>query len=217
MPSQSSRGPAPATRPVSCRDRIGADTLSRVVMKEPASTQIERLPVEVPYGLEVSDRVVAESSSARARPREGSRETCFGWATGSPAPGRTPTCCRKGRHVEGVPILEHVVDGACRSCARRWGAPWPCRASSPAASHALASAASREQDGRFGEGPLQMGVADLVAAEALASCRPTRGAAHQPGVGEELADLGEAADVVDLVEQDQARILPMPGTERSSW
>src|SRR5262249_16790603 len=52
---------------------------------------------------------------------------------------------------------------------------------------------------------------DLVAAAALPLAGRLVAAADQPGVGEELADRGEAADVVDLVEQDQGQDLADAG------
>ena len=56
-------------------------------------------------------------------------------------------------------------------------------------------AAPQHQAGGFREGPLQMGVADLLAAGALTSCRPIRAAQRTSrAVRQEVADLGEAAD-----------------------
>jgi hypothetical protein len=62
---------------------------------------------------------------------------------------------------------------------------------------------TEKQDGRLREGPLEVGVADLAAprAEALAGRR--LGAGDQPRVGGEVLDAGEAADVVDLIEDGQ--------------
>lgn len=48
------------------------------------------------------------------------------------------------------------------------------------------------QAGCFAEGPLQMGVADLLAARAFDLARAGMLAADQPAVREEVADLGEA-------------------------
>src|SRR4051812_14951945 len=52
--------------------------------------------------------------------------------------------------------------------------------------------APQEQAGRLAEGPAQVGVADLLAARALLLARRLVGAAHQPGVRQELADVVEA-------------------------
>src|SRR5262249_48252735 len=57
----------------------------------------------------------------------------------------------------------------------------------------------------------QVGVADLVATGALLLASRLVGAADQPGVREELSLGGEAADVVDLVKQNQPQHLADPG------
>src|SRR6516162_8225184 len=64
---------------------------------------------------------------------------------------------------------------------------------------------AEQQAGRLGEGPFEMGVADFVAAGALLLPGRFVDTADQPGVRQELANLGEPADVVDLVEQDQGQ------------
>src|SRR4051794_23707052 len=48
-----------------------------------------------------------------------------------------------------------------------------------------------------------MSVTDLLAGRGLLLARRLVAAADQPGVGEEVADLREAGDVVDLIEQHQ--------------
>ena len=71
--------------------------------------------------------------------------------------------------------------------------------------------APEEEDGRFGEGPLEVSVADLAApgAGALACGEP--GASDEPSVGGEVLDGGEASDVVDLVEDDEREDLANAG------
>src|SRR5262249_54927613 len=64
---------------------------------------------------------------------------------------------------------------------------------------------------RLGEGPLEVGVADLVAPGALLLAGRLVGATHQPGVREELASGREAADVVDLIKQDEGQDLADAG------
>ena len=56
-----------------------------------------------------------------------------------------------------------------------------------------------------------MGVADLVAAGALLLAGRLVAAADQSGVRQKLADLGEAADVMNLVQQDQGQHLADAG------
>src|SRR4051812_13050940 len=57
------------------------------------------------------------------------------------------------------------------------------------------------------EGPLQVGVAHLAVGEPDPLAGRLLGRAHQPGVGEELAGVVEAADVADLVEDRQRQDL----------
>ena len=54
------------------------------------------------------------------------------------------------------------------------------------------------------EGPLEVGVADLLAARSLHLAGTLVAAPHQPRIRQEVADLREAGDGVDLVEQDQS-------------
>src|SRR5262249_52855644 len=72
-------------------------------------------------------------------------------------------------------------------------------------------ALAEKQAGCRGEGPLQVGVADLVAAGALLLAGRLVAAADQPSVGEKRADLGEAANVMNLVQQDQGQNLADAG------
>src|SRR5262249_25799421 len=72
-------------------------------------------------------------------------------------------------------------------------------------------ALAEEQAGRLGEGPLEVGVADLVAAGALLLARRLVGAADQPGVGQGLPHRGEATDVVNLVQEDEGQDLADAG------
>src|SRR5262249_28588394 len=65
--------------------------------------------------------------------------------------------------------------------------------------------------GRLGEGPAQVRVADLLTAAAQHLARRLVPTADQPAVGQELAFGRKAADVVDLVEQDQGQDLADPG------
>lgn len=58
------------------------------------------------------------------------------------------------------------------------------------------------QQCRFGECPLQMRVADLVAAATVALAGRRVLAADQAGVREELSDAAKATDVTDLVHED---------------
>src|SRR5262249_1054467 len=72
-------------------------------------------------------------------------------------------------------------------------------------------AGAREGAGGLGEGPPQMGVADLLAAGAQLFASRLVGATHQPGVRQELARRLEATDGMRLVQQDQRQYLADAG------
>ncbi len=59
-------------------------------------------------------------------------------------------------------------------------------------------------DGGFAEGPAEVGVAELGAAQALDLAGAGDGAFDQAAVGEEVFDGGEAVNVDDLIEDGQA-------------
>ena len=62
-----------------------------------------------------------------------------------------------------------------------------------------------KQTGSLTEGPFQMNIADLVVwARLTLACR-FMSAFHQSGVGDEVSHRWEAADVVNLVEDDQGQ------------
>jgi hypothetical protein len=103
-------------------------------------------------------------------------------------------------------FAEQVVDGPAQACGEGAQGPRLAAFLLPACQPALGRlAGAQEQGGRLGEGPLEVGVADLVPSGAFLLAGRLVGAAHQPGVGQELAGGAEAADVVDLVEQDQGQ------------
>ena len=60
-----------------------------------------------------------------------------------------------------------------------------------------------KEDGSFGEGPLEVGVADLLPGSAVAFAGGFLGALDEASVGDEVLDAWEAADVVDFVKDDQ--------------
>ena len=59
---------------------------------------------------------------------------------------------------------------------------------------------AQEQDGGFREGPFEMDVADLAAGGADPLACGFFGTLDQAGIGGKVLNAGEAADVVDLVE-----------------
>src|SRR5262249_60677299 len=68
-------------------------------------------------------------------------------------------------------------------------------------------ALAQQQVDRLGEGPAQVRIADLLAAEAALLARRLVTRSYQPGIRDKLADRSEAADVVDLVQQHQGEDL----------
>src|SRR5262249_15963346 len=72
----------------------------------------------------------------------------------------------------------------------------------------------QEQPRGLGEGPLELGVADLLAREAGALARRLLGTLDQPAIGHEILHPGEAGDVLELIQDDQRENLAnAPGTD----
>src|SRR5436305_1606151 len=63
--------------------------------------------------------------------------------------------------------------------------------------------AAQEQGGGFGEGPLEVDIAHFAARSLFLLAVRFMGSLHQARVGEKVLDSGEAAEVVNLVEQGQ--------------
>jgi len=111
--------------------------------------------------------------------------------------------------IEGLSTLEHCIDGASemrgedRECLAL--AVFFCQPLDIALSLGITA---QEQHRRFAEGSLQMHVADLLADVPEHFAGRALLALHQPGVGEKLLHPGEAADVLDLVEQHQGEDAP---------
>ena len=66
-------------------------------------------------------------------------------------------------------------------------------------------------DGGFAEGPAQIGIAELGAAQALDLAGTGDGAFDQAAIGEEILHGGKAGDVADLVENGQPKIIADAG------
>jgi hypothetical protein len=71
--------------------------------------------------------------------------------------------------------------------------------------------AAEEQHRRFGEGPLEIGIADLRAGGAIPLPRRFLGAFDQAAIGHKILDPRETGDIMDLVEQDQTQNLANAG------
>ena len=121
-------------------------------------------------------------------------------------------------HVEGLLSLEHEVDGPTEAV----GEDGERLALTVLALQALLvlhplGVGAQEEDGGFGEGPLEVGVADLAGAVAGALAGGLVGAPDETGVGAEVLDSLEAVDGLDLVEDDQGegRSDPRDGAQES--
>jgi hypothetical protein len=73
---------------------------------------------------------------------------------------------------------------------------------------------AEKQDGGFGEGPFEVGIANLLAGGAVALAGGFLGTLDEPAVGDELLDPWEAVDIVDLLQQHERQDLADPGMER---
>ena len=67
-------------------------------------------------------------------------------------------------------------------------------------------------DSGLTEGPAQVRIAELGAAQAFDFAGTGDGAFDQAAVREEVFDGGEALDVADLIEDVKPRLSPIPGT-----
>ena len=72
----------------------------------------------------------------------------------------------------------------------------------------------QEQHRGFGEGPLEVGVADLLARSSIAFTSGLFGTLDEPAIGDEFLHAREAADIMDFVEQHEGQDLADPGIER---
>jgi hypothetical protein len=69
---------------------------------------------------------------------------------------------------------------------------------------------SQEEDGSFGEGPLEVDVADFCARASLLLSSRFPGRFHESAIGGKALDFGKALNVVDFVEDGQAEYAPYP-------
>lgn len=123
------------------------------------------------------------------------------YAAGSPNLALLGGLAQEALHLKRPLSAQHVIDGSTQLGGedREALALAVLRLKSPR--HLLAFlAVAHKEGGSFGEGPLEMRVADLRSpgSEPLAGRAVL--ALDQPGIGEEVLDSGEAVDVVDLVE-----------------
>jgi hypothetical protein len=70
---------------------------------------------------------------------------------------------------------------------------------------------SQKEHGGFGEGPLELGVANLLAREPVPLARGLLGALDEATVGHKVLYPGEAGEVLDLIEDDQGQDLANAG------
>src|SRR3990170_2031990 len=134
------------------------------------------------------------------------------WRWAHPSP---PLRLREALDVERLVASEHEVDGASELvCEDRERFGLGVLAFEAAEQRLALRALGHEQHGGFREGPLQVGVADLGAAGPEALSGRALLALHQSGVGGEVLDRGEAANIMDLVEEGEAEDLAGAGQGR---
>lgn len=125
-------------------------------------------------------------------------------------PPSPPVLCR-GQEllpIERHTVFQHVVDRPCQLVGQNRQRFPLAMLSSQLLHHLLARRiVTQKRYGRFGESPLQMGIADLGAAVPLLLAGRLVGTLHQPAVGREVLHRLEAVDVVDLVEQHHGQDL----------
>ena len=115
-------------------------------------------------------------------------------------------------HIERLLAFEHVVDGGAQFPGKDpKGLPFAVLRFKSSKVFLRGSVSPQEEAGRFGEGPLQMGVADLPSAGAQLFPRRFLGTPDKPAVGDKILHTWEPGDVVDLVEEHETQDLPHSG------
>ena len=73
---------------------------------------------------------------------------------------------------------------------------------------------TEEQDGGFGEGPLAVGIADLLAG-VRSVCRRILWRIYEAAIGDKVLHPWETADVMDLIQQHESEDFAAAWIERS--
>jgi len=129
----------------------------------------------------------------------------------APMPGGPSGGCKEAVFVKSLPPLEHEVERAAELVGEnRKGLALAVLAGEALDMALGARRLAKEKNGRLGERPLEMGVADLSSTRAFSLTGGLVSRGYKPGVGAEVLDTGEAADVVDLVEEGQREDLADP-------
>jgi hypothetical protein len=122
-----------------------------------------------------------------------------------------PLRIEKRAHVEGRLSWAHVVDGTSQLMGEDGQglalAVVLLQAGQVFLPHRLSP---EEQDRGFGEGPLEVGVANFCPRGPLTLARRFFGALDQPAIGDELLDPWETVDVMNLIAQHQTEDLANP-------
>src|SRR5690606_25000918 len=153
-----------------------------------------------PCGLEAQHSDASSGlSSGSVLPVLDGRDASY--AAGSLPLAPSARLAQEALHLERLLSAQHVVDASAQLRGQNRQALARAMLRLQASRHLLPLLAVTDEERRgLRERPLQMGVADL--GPARAELLPGRAvlALHQPGIGEEVLDSREAADVLDLVE-----------------
>ena len=108
--------------------------------------------------------------------------------------------------VKGLLVFEHEIDGTPELVSQdREGLGFTMFAAKSFEIPFAGLVAFEEKDRRLREGPLEMGVADLITVGSVYFTVGLFDAFDQAAVGNEILDRGEAVDGFDLVEDDQGQ------------
>jgi hypothetical protein len=120
----------------------------------------------------------------------------------------TPLAMAELVHIKGHFALEHVIDGPSQLVGQD-GEGFPRGVSFlQTGQHSLTfGSVAQEQRGRFGKGPLEVRVPDVLACRAHAFARGGFRTLDQAPIGDNILNPWEAINVVDVVEQHEAEDL----------
>jgi hypothetical protein len=113
--------------------------------------------------------------------------------------------------IEGWVALAHVIHGTGQ-CMGQDGQGFPLPMFFHQAGEVVLArlVVAEKQDGGFGERPLEVGMANLLAGGAIALAGGFVRTLDEPAVGDELLDPWEAMDIVDLLQQHKSQDLADP-------
>lgn len=116
--------------------------------------------------------------------------------------------CNKAVQVKRLLAQQHVVDGSSElGCQDAQGFALPVLLLDPREVLASRCIPTQEQARGFGEGPLEVDIADLAPGGLLCLSRRLMSPLDQAGVRQKVLDAGKPLEIIDLVEQCQSQNL----------